>query len=32
LIFLPQNNARRYETLLDGRTIRIRVGGHLHPL
>lgn len=31
LIFLPQNNARRYVKLEDGRTIRIRVGGHLHP-
>ncbi len=31
LIFLPQNNPRRYVKLEDGRTIRIRVGGHLHP-
>lgn len=31
LIFLPQNNARRYVKLEDGRTIRIRIGGHLHP-
>jgi len=31
LIFLPQNHARRYLKLEDGRTIRIRIGGHLHP-
>ncbi len=31
LIFLPQNNPRRYVKLEDGRTVRWRVGGHLHP-
>lgn len=31
LVFLQQNNARRVEQLADGRTIKIRVGGKLHP-
>jgi hypothetical protein len=31
LIFLPQNNPRRWVTLEDGRRMRIRVGGHTHP-
>lgn len=32
LIFLPQNNARRWVTLEDGRRTRWRIGGHLHPV
>lgn len=31
LIFLPQNHARRWVTLEDGRRTRWRIGGHLHP-
>jgi hypothetical protein len=31
LIFLPQNNPRRWVTLTDGRRMRIRVGGKTHP-
>lgn len=31
LIFLPQNNARRWVTLDDGRRSRWRIGGHTHP-
>ena len=32
LIFLPQNHARRWVTLEDGRRTRWRIGGHLHPV
>jgi hypothetical protein len=31
LIFLRQDHPRRFLTLADGRKIRIREGGHLHP-
>lgn len=32
LIFLPQNHARRWVQLEDGRRTRWRIGGHLHPV
>jgi len=31
LVFLPQNHARRWVTLEDGRRTRWRIGGHTHP-